>query len=110
MRYPPLLIALFLMMLLRPFYEHFRAFPLPGGTLPLLVVVTLIYAFRHQSGLAVFLTVSGVGVTGLRFADDYWQIVNILFAAYALSFVVGQCSDNCDSDGGAESSKRLTIW
>ena len=57
MRYPPLLIALFLVMLLKPFTEHFRSFDLPGGLLRLIVFLTLIYAFRRALPFAICLTV-----------------------------------------------------
>ena len=88
MRYPPLLISLFLVMLLKPFAEQFRAFPLPAGIFLLLIFLTLIYAFRHVPGLALFLAISGAGVTALRFAADHWQTVTLLIASHALSFVI----------------------
>jgi hypothetical protein len=68
LRYPPLLIALFVAMLLKPFTEQFGSFDLPGGVFLLLVFLTLIYAFRHARHLAVCLTVlaSNLGDTALR--------------------------------------------
>jgi hypothetical protein len=60
MRYPPLLIALFVAMLLKPFAEGTGAAVLPVDFFLLLVFGTLIYAFRHIRSLAFCLTVLGV--------------------------------------------------
>jgi hypothetical protein len=60
MRYPPLLIALFIAMLLKPFAELTGASILPGSFFLMLVFGTLIYAFRHIRSLALCLTVLGV--------------------------------------------------
>ena len=46
MRYPPLMIALFLAMLLKLFAEHFRSFPFPNCSL-IILFLTIVYAFRH---------------------------------------------------------------
>jgi hypothetical protein len=77
MRFPPLLIALFLVMLLKPFTEHFRSFDLPGGLLRLIVFLTLIYAFRHALRFAICLTVLLAISLTLRFAADNWLLANL---------------------------------
>src|SRR5215469_1984771 len=73
MRYPPLLIALFLAMLLNPFAEHFGSFDVPSGVL-VMVFLTVIYAFRHIRRLATCLTVLALISITLRFAADYWRL------------------------------------
>jgi hypothetical protein len=77
MRYPPLLIAMFLVMLLKPFTEHFRSFDLPGGLLRLIVFLTLIYAFRHALRFAICLSVLLAISLTLRFASDHWLLANL---------------------------------
>ena len=87
MRYPPLLIAMFLVMLLKPFTEHFRSFDLPGGVLRLIVFLTLIYAFRRALPFAICLSVlSAISVT-LRFAADHWTLTNLELVSQASSLI-----------------------
>ena len=68
MRYPPLLIALFLAILLKPIADHFGSFNVPGGVLLLIVFLTAIYAFRHVPRLAACLVVLAAISLMLRFA------------------------------------------
>jgi len=49
-RYPPLLIALFLAVLLMPFVS---ASAIPSAFFMIIVFATVIYAFRHIRGLAL---------------------------------------------------------
>jgi len=86
MRYPPLLLALFLALLLKPFAEHFPSFPLPSGVLLLLVYLSVIYAFRHSHALAVCLTLLALGSVTLRLeADPWWPHVGVV--GQGLNFV-----------------------
>jgi hypothetical protein len=87
MRYPPLLIALFLAMLLKPFAEHLGSFDLSGGVFLLIVYVTVIYAFRRVRLLAIWLTVlASVSVT-LRFAADHWWLTNLELISQGFSLI-----------------------
>jgi hypothetical protein len=87
MRYPPLLIALFLAMLLKPFAGHFGTFDLPGSVLLLIVFLTVIYAFRHIRRLAACLTGLAVISMTLRFAADYWRLSTPEVISQGLSFI-----------------------
>src|SRR6516162_1880476 len=71
MSYPPLLIALFLMMLLKPIADHFRSFDVPDGVLLFVVFLTAIYAFRHVRRLAACLAVLAAISLTLRFAAHH---------------------------------------
>ena len=84
MRYPPLLIALFLAMLLRPFAGPSAA---PVGLFLILVFLAVIYAFRHLRNLAIaFAVLGGIAVIA-RFAGDHWQLLDFLVISHALSLV-----------------------
>jgi hypothetical protein len=74
MRYPPLMIALFLWMTVRPFAQHFESLSISGGVFLLLVFLSLVYAFRHVPRLAGCLTILAVIALTLRFAADHWQV------------------------------------
>ena len=87
MLYPPLMIALFLWMTVRPFAQHFKSFSIPGGVFLLVVFLTLIYAFRHLRRLAVGLTVFGVMSVTLRLSADHWQLPELDILALAPSFI-----------------------
>jgi hypothetical protein len=87
MRYPPLMLTLFLWMMVRPFADHFKSFSIPEGFFLLLVFLTLIYAFRHIRLLAVGLTLLAVlGVT-LRLAAEHWQLPDLALLSLGPSFV-----------------------
>ncbi|MBV8135445.1 MAG: hypothetical protein JO121_07385 [Deltaproteobacteria bacterium] len=86
MRYPPLLIALFIAMLLKPFAEGTGA-TIPGSLFPILVFATLIYAFRYTRALALCLTVLGVAAVTLRFLADQQRLPTLEFLSQGLSFI-----------------------
>jgi hypothetical protein len=87
MRYPPMMIALFLWMMVRPFADHFKAFYIPGGVFLLLLFLTLIYAFRQVRLLAVGLTVLAVLAVTLRLAADHWQLPKLDLLSLGPSFL-----------------------
>jgi len=87
MRYPPLLIALFIAMLLKPFAQAAGAAILPGSFFLILVFATLIYAFRHIRTLALCLTLLGVATVILRFLADQRRIPNLEILSQGLSFI-----------------------
>lgn len=87
MRYPPLMIALFLWMTVRPFAQHFQSFSVPGGVFLFLVFLTLIYAFRHVRRLAVCLSILAVIAVTLRFAADHWEVPELDILSLAPSFI-----------------------
>jgi len=84
MRYPPLLIALFLAMLLRPFA---RASAAPVGLFLILVFLTVIYAFRHIRSLTIALVALGTIAVVTRFAGDHLQVFAFLAISHAFSLV-----------------------
>jgi len=87
MRYPPLLIAMFLAMLLKPFAEHFRSFDVPSGFFLLLVFLTLIYAFRHERRLSACLILLAVVSITLRFAADHWNLSSFETGSQVATFI-----------------------
>jgi voltage-gated potassium channel len=87
MRYPPLLIALFIALLLKPFAEGTGAAVLPGGFFLLLVFGTLIYAFRHNRSLAFCLTVLGIIAVTLRFLADQRHVPILAIISQGSSFI-----------------------
>jgi hypothetical protein len=87
MRYPPLLIALFVAMLLKPSAESTGAAVLAGGFFLLLVFGTLIYAFCHIRSLAFCLTVLGVATVTLRFLADQRHVPTLAILSQGLSFI-----------------------
>jgi hypothetical protein len=102
MRYQPLLIALFVAMLLKPFAESTGAAVLPGDFFLLLVFGTLIYAFRIRS-LAFCLTVLGVSMVTLRFLADQRHVPTLAILSQGLSFYRHDCRDGRDVFRGASS-------
>jgi hypothetical protein len=86
MRFPPLMIAIFLAMLLKPFADHFRSFDLPSGVFLLLVFLASIYAFRHNRRLVVCLMVLAVVSVTLRFEADRWSEIAFDIVSQAASF------------------------
>jgi voltage-gated potassium channel len=84
MRYPPLLIARFLVILLRPFASPSAA---PVGLFLVLVFLTVIYAFRHDRSLAISLIVLGGIAVNSRFIGDYWRSSTFLTISHAVSFI-----------------------
>jgi voltage-gated potassium channel len=87
MRYPPLLIALFIALLLKPFAEGTGATILPGSIFLILVFGTLIYAFRHIRRLALCLTVLGAATVTLRFLADQRRVPTLELLSQGLSFI-----------------------
>jgi len=87
MRYPPLLIALFVALLLKPFAEGTGAAILPGGFFLILVFGTLIYAFRHIRSLALCLTVLGIATVTLRVLADQRRLPALELLSQGLSFI-----------------------
>jgi hypothetical protein len=86
MRYPPLLIALFTALLLKPFQGAGAAI-LPNGFFLLFVFGTLIYAFGHIRSLALCLAVLGVATVALSFLADHWRAPTLEFLSHGLSFI-----------------------
>jgi len=87
MRYPPLLIALFLVMLVRPFMGRPGQVYAPAGLFLVLIFGTVIYAFRHIRRLIVWVSVLGVIVVTTRVLADYTQIFAFELVSHGLSFV-----------------------
>jgi Ion channel len=87
MRYPPLLIALFIAMLLKPVTEHFGSYDLSGGMFLLLVFLTVIYAFRHIRRLAICLTILAAISVTLRFAADLRSLTNLEIISQASALI-----------------------
>ena len=87
MRYPPLLIGLFLAMLLRPFTERPGARSEPTGFFILLIFACVVFAFRHIRPLALSLAVLGVAIVALRYVGDEWQILPAEIASHGLSLI-----------------------
>ena len=73
MRYPPLLIARFIAMLLKPFAEGTGA-TIRGSLFLTLVFATLIYALRYTRTLAFCLTVLGVATVA---RSVFWPISSV---------------------------------
>jgi len=86
MRYPPLLIARFIAMLLKPFAEGTGA-TIRGSLFLTLVFATLIYALRYTRTLAFCLTVLGVATVALRFLADQQRLPTLAFLSQGLSFI-----------------------
>jgi hypothetical protein len=87
MRYPPLLIVMFLTMLLKPFTQHSGSFDLPGGVFLLVAFLAIIYAFRGTLRLAICLTFLGAISVMLRFAADHWTLTNLEIVSQASSLI-----------------------
>jgi hypothetical protein len=87
MRYPPLLIGLFLALLLRPFTEHPGARSEPTGLFILLIFGCVIFAFRHIRPLALSMAVLGAAIVVLRYVGDEWQLLPAEIASHALSLI-----------------------
>lgn len=88
MRYPPLLIAVFIVMVLKPFAEHFRSFSVPNGFFLILTFLAVLYAFRHTSTFLLCLALLATSGVATRFAADHWQIPALLMLSYGVSFLV----------------------
>ena len=89
MRYPPLLIAIFLVFTLKPFADHFGSLALPASSLfLLLILLTVIYAFRHRGAFVVCLGVLAASTVTLRFIGDHWRAPVLLMASHGLSFII----------------------
>ena len=87
MRYPPLLIALFLTMLLKPFVERLMSFDVIDSVSLLAVFLTVIYAFRHRRRLAVCLTLLAMASVTLRLAADYWRLPIPEIMSHGFNFI-----------------------
>ena len=87
MRYPPLLIALFLTLLLRPFAEHFRSLDVPRGVTQLIVFLAAIYAFRHIRRLAACLIVLAAMSVTLSFAAHYGRLSGLEVISQGCNFL-----------------------
>jgi len=84
-RYPILLVAMFLMMILRPFTAAFQPFYLPGGTYELVLFLAVIYAFRDVRGLlAALIALAMLSVT-LRSLGDHWRLLTFEIASQGLN-------------------------
>src|SRR6516165_9708113 len=87
MCYPPLLTALFIAMLLKPFAQGTGAVILPGGFFLVLVFAALLYALRHIRTLALCLTIRGVATVMLRLLAGQWRVPTLEFLSQGLSCI-----------------------
>jgi hypothetical protein len=87
MRYPPLLIVIFLVAILKPFADHFGLLALSGSFFLLLTLFTVVFAFRHTGTFAVCLVVLTANVVTLRFLADRWQNTSVLMFSQGLTFI-----------------------
>lgn len=88
MRYPPLLVAVFLAMMLKPFADRFGSFTLPGsGFFVLLIFLSIIYAFRHRGTFVVCIAFLAAGAVTLRFVGDLWSASVPLIISHGLAFI-----------------------
>lgn len=83
MRYPPLLVTLFLAFLLRPFLSPSA----PFSIFVALVFLSVIYAFRHVRSLAISLAVLGGSAVTFRLMGNYGQSSSFLIMSHVLSFI-----------------------
>ena len=83
MRYPPLLITLFLIILIRPFTGLSTTFT---GFFLIMVFLAAFYAFRHFRLLATSLAILGASSVALHFAGDQRSALQIL--SHGMSLVV----------------------
>ncbi len=88
MRYPPLLIALFIAFLVKPFTMHFSLLALPESSFMILIFGATIYAFRHQRTLVRYLVILGVGALILRLVAGPGERTTTSIISHALSFVM----------------------
>jgi len=86
MRYPPLLIAQFIVMLLAPFAHHFRSFDV-DSVLLLIVYLTAVYAFRNIHRMAGCLSILAAISVTLRFAADHWGLFAPEIISHGLGFI-----------------------
>ena len=84
MRYPPLLIALFLTMLLGAFFKHFTSYHVVWL---LILFLTAIYAFRHVRRLAACLTALTVISMTAGFAAQHWWAPMLQLVSQGSNFV-----------------------
>jgi hypothetical protein len=87
MRYPPLLIVIFLVVMFKPFADQFGSFSLSPSILLLLVFLTLIYAFRLNRPLFTSLIVLGIVCVASRFAADHWDLSSVEIFSQGSSFI-----------------------
>jgi hypothetical protein len=87
MRYPPLLIAIFLAMILKPFAGHLGPFALSGVFFSLLIFFPVIYAFRGSGVFAVCLALLETSSVTLRLVADHWQVNALLMVSFGLSVI-----------------------
>jgi len=88
MRYPPLLVAVFLAMMLKPFADRFGSFTLPGSSFfMLLIFSSVIYAFRHTGTFVVCIAFLAAGAVTLRFVGDHWSAPVPLIISHGLAFI-----------------------
>jgi voltage-gated potassium channel len=88
MRYPPLLIAIFFVAILKPFADRFGMLGLTGGFFLLLPLLAIIYAFRQSGTFEVCLGILGAIVVTLRFSADHWQNTSLLMVSQGLTFII----------------------
>jgi hypothetical protein len=87
MRYPPLLIAMFLTMLLKPFAQYFGWTYLGSGVLSLVIFLAAIYAFHHNRRIAACLIIFGALSVTLRFASDHWLLTSFGVVSQISAFI-----------------------
>jgi len=86
-RYPILLLAIFLIVILRPFVAAFQSFYLPVGVDLLVLYLAVIYAFRDARSILTVLIPLAVLSVLLRFASAHWRLLTFEIASQGLSLV-----------------------
>jgi len=87
MRYPILLVAIFLMLIVRPFAAAFQSFYMPDDAYVLVLFLAMIYAFRNLLGLLAALIPLAVLSIILRLVGDHWRLLPFEIASQALNLV-----------------------
>ena len=87
MRYPPLLIALFTALTIKPLSDHFSK-TVPADIFLLLLFAAVIYAFRHRRRLVVWLALLGLGSMSARIVTIPSQQDNLYIIGHGLAFLL----------------------
>ena len=88
MRYPPLLIALFVALLVNPLTQRFTSFELPAQFFLALVFLATIYAFRNRRFLVTCVALMGISALALRFVGVSQGRLDLFILGHGVSFVI----------------------
>ena len=86
MRYPPLLLALFGLLMLAPLLQA-SGVPLAGLAFVLTIYASMIYAFRQRRRLMLFLIICAAGAGLLRAAGEIFGRSDLLTSSQAVNCV-----------------------